>query len=177
MNLIVGSVFFIIILLFLQLPNFLGGSYVWNHEFLNFTYLDRDIYPYAKIINFKLNKTLKTFNLTCKFNCDLTNDMSSYIHLEGYQFRSNEYRMGPINFNVKTCKLLGERSYGTTFLIKNSNITSCPVKKGYYHYYNFAFDSASVPRFVPSGRWKFVIQLFINEKMAAQCDWFVKIEN
>ncbi|KAK4887147.1 hypothetical protein RN001_003418 [Aquatica leii] len=103
----------------------LQNLYVFVHERCDVTFNDSGIYnTTGKCYKLRGNQLY----LNISFNLNLTLETMKFIEVAvtGYQFRSNEYRKGPIEFKMEFCDALKRRDFDIPDMFSHSNI-KCPL--------------------------------------------------
>ncbi|KAF2904460.1 hypothetical protein ILUMI_01715 [Ignelater luminosus] len=111
------------------------------------------------------------------FNVDILSDKMGQLKITGYQFRSNEYRKGPIEFMLGMCSGLSVDQFDIPNLLKQSNLR-CPfIKEKNYYAYNMAPNATNMPPLLPSGRWMMEFKyLYMNQYEIFIIEWYTGIE-
>ncbi|KAF2893482.1 hypothetical protein ILUMI_12692 [Ignelater luminosus] len=99
------------------------------------------------------------------------------VLITGYQFRSNEYRKGPIEFMMGLCSFLLSEDYDIPHMLSNSNM-KCLMQKGVHYYaYKVYPNATNMPPLIPEGRWKLQLDfLHLNQYTAFSIEWYSGVE-
>ncbi|KAF2890980.1 hypothetical protein ILUMI_15193 [Ignelater luminosus] len=94
-----------------------------------------------------------------------------------YQFRSNEYRKGPIEFMIGLCFTFTSKDFDIPHMFSNSNM-KCPIQKGVHYYiYKLSPNATNMPLLIPEGRWKLQLDFFyLNQYSALYVEWYSGVE-
>ncbi|KAF5285020.1 hypothetical protein FQR65_LT02332 [Abscondita terminalis] len=136
--------------------------YVFKHERCDVKYY-RDYTYNGTYTCYKLNRNELYLNLSLYLNVTLENDKEGDILVTGYQFRSNEYRKGPIEFRMGLCSASNRKDFGIPKMMENGNI-KCPLCEHQKLYLNKLTPNASnFPPLLPEGRWKLQLDFFYKK--------------
>ncbi|KAF2882649.1 hypothetical protein ILUMI_23513 [Ignelater luminosus] len=103
---------------------------------------------------YKISRTELYLNLSLYLQVDIRNDHMGQVLYTGYQFRSNEYRKGPIEFMMGLCSYFVSKDFDIPHMLSNSNV-ECPLRKGVnYYVYKLSPNATNMPPLIPEGRWK-----------------------
>ncbi|KAF2882650.1 hypothetical protein ILUMI_23514 [Ignelater luminosus] len=99
------------------------------------------------------------------------------VLITGYQFRSNEYRKGPIEFMMGLCSFFMSKDFDIPHMLYNSN-AKCPLRKGVnYYVYKLSPNATNFPPLIPEGKWKLQLDfMYLNRYIAWSVEWYNGVE-
>ncbi|KAF2899717.1 hypothetical protein ILUMI_06459, partial [Ignelater luminosus] len=99
------------------------------------------------------------------------------VLITGYQFRSNEYRKGPVEFMMGLCSFYSSKDFDIPHMYANSNL-KCPLRKGVNYYaYKVSPNATNFPPLIPEGRWKLQADfLYLNRYTIYSIEWYSSVE-
>ncbi|KAF2890958.1 hypothetical protein ILUMI_15215, partial [Ignelater luminosus] len=126
---------------------------------------------------YKLSRTELYLNVSFYLRVDIPNNHVGQILITGYQFRSNEYREGPIRFMMGVCSALSSKDFDIPHMLSNSNF-QCPIRKGVHYYaYKVYPNATNMPPLIPEGKWKIQIDyMYLNRYTTFSVEWYMGIE-
>ncbi|KAF2894494.1 hypothetical protein ILUMI_11694 [Ignelater luminosus] len=126
---------------------------------------------------YKLSRTELYLNFTGHLLVDILNDHMGQVKITGFQFRSNEYRQGPIEFMLGLCSAILSDQFDIPHMLSNSNV-KCPIKKRNELYvYKVSPNATNMPPLIPEGRWKLQIDfLYLNKYLLGSVEWYTGVE-
>ncbi|KAF2894741.1 hypothetical protein ILUMI_11430, partial [Ignelater luminosus] len=126
---------------------------------------------------YKLSRSELYLNMSFSLRNDVLNDDMGQELITGYQFRSNEYRKGPIGFMKGLCSYRSSKDFDIPNMLANSNL-KCPLRKGVnYYIYKLSPNATNMPPLIPDGRWMLKVDhMYLNRYTAFSVEWYTGIE-
>ncbi|KAF2906044.1 hypothetical protein ILUMI_00129 [Ignelater luminosus] len=126
---------------------------------------------------YKLSRTELYLNISLYMRVDIPNDRVGQVLITGYQFRSNEYRKGPIEFMMGLCSFLLSKDFDIPHMFSNSNM-KCPMRRGVHYYvYKLSPNATNMPPLIPEGRWMLQLNfLYLNRYTMGSVEWYSGVE-
>ncbi|KAF2896318.1 hypothetical protein ILUMI_09857 [Ignelater luminosus] len=126
---------------------------------------------------YKLSRSELYLNISFYPLADVLNDHMGQVLITGFQFRSNEYRKGPIEFMMGMCSFFLSKDFDIPHMLSNSNL-KCPLKKGVnYYVYKLSPNATNMPPLIPEGRWKLQVDfLYLNRYTIFSVEWYSGVE-
>ncbi|KAF2888040.1 hypothetical protein ILUMI_18133 [Ignelater luminosus] len=126
---------------------------------------------------YKLSRSELYLNISCYPLVDILNDHMGQVKITGYQFRSNEYRKGPIEFMMGMCSASLSKEFDIPNMLSNSN-AKCPIRKGVnYYIYKLSPNATNMPPLIPEGRWMLQLDfLYLNRYTGFSVQWYSGVE-
>ncbi|KAF2904782.1 hypothetical protein ILUMI_01393 [Ignelater luminosus] len=158
--------------------NCVQTAYKFVHEHCEIPYFNESLVDLPLKTCYKPTRTGLALNLTLKFHVDIPSDDVAYVEIVGYQFRSNEYRKGPIEAMLGMCSFIQTEKFDMPHMLSNSNFTACPLKKSNTYYIrNLVPDAENFPPGIPDGRWMLELKFMYREiYYMFGVRWFAKVE-
>ncbi|XP_060525222.1 uncharacterized protein LOC132701379 [Cylas formicarius] len=138
------------------------------------TTCDYMILTHVSFFREKGSDVTMSLNFTLFEEINLENDIE--IRSQFYSWKSNEYRKTPISWTMKACNILRSHIFSVETIMKNSDIRSCPIKKGKHYMHNITMDGVNWPSTFPEGRWKNHLEYWIKNKCCVKVNWMFRID-
>ncbi|KAF2905353.1 hypothetical protein ILUMI_00823 [Ignelater luminosus] len=164
-HLLVSSVIFISILLFVSQETFGTENKTWASTILEkfqqhdykMKFERYEVVSYNKrflskfeAVTFKYNRSLAVVNVSWVYITDIGNEFE--IVVQGYKFASNEYRLAPARFEINFCDGYKKNIIGIRNTIRCGNFTGCPmITNAPVTICNWSPDESLFPPMVPDG--------------------------
>ncbi|XP_031341095.1 uncharacterized protein LOC116169206 [Photinus pyralis] len=136
-------------------PKYFQNDYVMKYE-RHLVHFYNEKYIRYNLTYSKVSKTSRRF----LFTVDVLQDIGSNIKvvLEALKFTSNEYRR-----------------FGFRYKNSDTNLTTCPTKKGSYYLRDLNLDQSKFPPFVPRGRFMLNGYLYVDDILLTNMSFYIKI--
>ncbi|KAB0798069.1 hypothetical protein PPYR_09062 [Photinus pyralis] len=125
---------------------------------------------------YKTNRTSLFMNFSYTSKVDIISNKDAQLSIDTGFFRSNEYRSGPVKFNIPLCEVLTHKDFDIPYMLNHSNLHPCPIKKGESFFgYHLRPGAPNFPPLLPEGRWKLILRAVWKGTVAYVVNWYFKI--
>ncbi|KAK9751531.1 Protein of unknown function (DUF1091) [Popillia japonica] len=142
-------------------------DYETDLEYVKVAYVNPKYFQYYSLENVKPNRTYRAISGQTALLRDLGNTLK--INIRGYKIVDNIPKVPIMQFDVLVCESFQKNILGLDVIrTKSTNITKCPIKKGFYFVQNFNVLAQHLPPFIPQGHYMLNLSLFEEKSLMAQ---------
>ncbi|XP_031339955.1 uncharacterized protein LOC116180245 [Photinus pyralis] len=111
------------------------------------------------------------------FTVDVLQEIGTNVKfvLEALKFTSNEYRRFGVRHEEHPCSFTFNGPFGFSYKNSDTNLTTCPTKKGSYYLRDLNLDQSKFPPFVPRGRFMLNGYLYVDDILLTNMSFYIKI--
>lgn len=123
------------------------NDYIMKQQFGEIEYYNKSACEYVRVQNVKLNRTFLAYTFrvhtlidwdgdSFKVNVQIFSEISLrsgilnfQMNIKGFRFENNLFRHKIFDFDLKICESFRKNYIGLSNLLKQGNLTECPIKK------------------------------------------------
>ncbi|KAB0792694.1 hypothetical protein PPYR_14653 [Photinus pyralis] len=153
-------------------PQYFQNDYVVKYE-RHLVHFYNEKYIRYNLTYSKVSKTSRRL----LFTVDVLQEIGTNAKfvLEALKFTSNEYRRFGFRHEEHPCSFTFTDSFGFSYKNSDTNLTTCPTKKGTYYLRDPNLDQSRFPPFVPRGRFMLNGCIYVDDALLTNISVYIKI--